>query len=98
MRTLADVGELAFVESIARIAGTRAGRVCVGIGDDAAVVRTGAATVLTTDTQRENVHFRRAWLTPAQVGQLHRISERLVAGIEQDCSTNATPIDQAASA
>ena len=37
-------------------------------------------------------------LTPAQVGQLHRISERLVAGIEQDCSTNATPIDQAAPA
>jgi len=42
-----------------------------GIGDDAAVVRLRGARefwVITTDTLAENVDFRRAWITPRQLG------------------------------
>lgn len=38
-------------------------------GDDAALFESIANPVITTDTQRENVHFRRTWQTLAQIGQ-----------------------------
>jgi thiamine-monophosphate kinase len=42
----------------------------LGIGDDCAVLQpqAGMEWVITTDTQVEDVHFRRAWLTPYQIG------------------------------
>jgi thiamine-monophosphate kinase len=44
--------------------------VTTGIGDDCAVLRPSGDVewVVTTDTQVEDVHFRRAWLTPYQIG------------------------------
>lgn len=41
-----------------------------GIGDDGAVldVAPGERLVVSTDTSVENVHFRREWLTPAEIG------------------------------
>ncbi len=42
--------------------------VVVGIGDDCAVVRGSARTVLTTDSTIEGVHFRSGWLTPRELG------------------------------
>ena len=41
-----------------------------GIGDDAAVldVPAGERVVVSTDTSVENIHFRREWLTPAEIG------------------------------
>ena len=41
-----------------------------GIGDDAAVltVSAGQQLVVSTDTSVENVHFRRPWITPIEVG------------------------------
>jgi thiamine-monophosphate kinase len=41
-----------------------------GIGDDAAIldVPEGTRLVVSTDTSTENVHFRRPWLTPAEIG------------------------------
>ena len=39
----------------------------VGPGDDAAVLRTGAR-VLSTDLSVEDIHFRRSWLEPWEVG------------------------------
>ena len=41
-----------------------------GIGDDCAVLhpQAGMEWVITTDTQVEDVHFCRAWLTPYQIG------------------------------
>jgi thiamine-monophosphate kinase len=41
-----------------------------GIGDDAAIleVPTGTRLVASTDANVENVHFRREWLTPEEIG------------------------------
>jgi len=47
-----------------------AGRTILGIGDDAALWQAprGHGTVLTVDIQVEGVHFRRAWLSPGEMG------------------------------
>ncbi len=42
-----------------------------GIGDDAAIIpppSDGASLVVSTDVAVENVHFRRGWLTPEEIG------------------------------
>jgi thiamine-monophosphate kinase len=46
------------------------GTAAQGVGDDGAVldVPTGSRLVVSTDTSVEGVHFRRAWLTPAEIG------------------------------
>jgi thiamine-monophosphate kinase len=46
------------------------GSAAVGIGDDAAVldVPAGEKLVVSADTSVENVHFRRAWMTPREIG------------------------------
>jgi thiamine-monophosphate kinase len=46
------------------------GDLAAGIGDDAAVldVPPGERLVVSTDASVERVHFRREWLTPAQIG------------------------------
>ncbi len=44
-------------------------RVLVGLGDDATVIdANGVRLVLTIDTQLENVHFRRRWMPPYDLG------------------------------
>jgi thiamine-monophosphate kinase len=49
--------------------------VLIGVGDDAALVRTGSATLLTTDTMTEGIHFRTHWLTPRALGvRLFRVA------------------------
>jgi thiamine-monophosphate kinase len=46
------------------------GPLASGIGDDAAVLGIGAGEqlVVSTDTSVEDVHFRRGWLTPREIG------------------------------
>lgn len=48
----------------------RWGPLAAGVGDDCAVldVPAGERLVLSVDALVENVHFRRAWLTPAEIG------------------------------
>ncbi len=48
----------------------RWGELATGIGDDAAIVATPAAgqLVVSTDSSVEDVHFRRDWLTHAEIG------------------------------
>ena len=69
MPTLDSTGEFAFIDAIERIAGEPARNVVVGIGDDAAVVRTGPRTAISTDTLTEGVHFERDWLAPEALGR-----------------------------
>ena len=49
---------------------TRWGPLADGIGDDAAVLSgvTAGALVVSTDASVENVHFRRGWLEPREIG------------------------------
>ena len=42
--------------------------VLLGIGDDAAIIKTGKKLVLTTDLLVEDDHFSLKWSTPKQVG------------------------------
>jgi len=53
-----------------RAIATVLGDAATGLGDDAAVLPTGAGDylVLSTDTSVEGTHFRREWLTPFEIG------------------------------
>jgi len=69
---LADVGETALIERIARRAGRGSGgRWSLGIGDDAALLRgrAGEELAFSTDTLVEDVHFRFVREGPRVVGR-----------------------------
>jgi thiamine-monophosphate kinase len=71
-RILADLGESALIRRIAARAGHAPGRAwALGIGDDAAILRTrdGEELVLSTDAQVEGVHFRFVRESPRTVGR-----------------------------
>jgi len=91
-RTLADVGEFGVIERLRRRA--YAGRrppagVVLGIGDDAAVLRTRARedVVATTDALVEDVHFRWAEDPPAALGR-----RALVANLSDLAAMGARPL------
>jgi thiamine-monophosphate kinase len=68
---IGGLGEFALIAGIRRrMEGRYPPLVRRGIGDDCAVLQSEASMewVITTDTQVEDVHFRRAWLTPYQIG------------------------------
>jgi thiamine-monophosphate kinase len=68
---IARIGEFSLIASIRRrMEGKYPPEVALGIGDECAVLQpqAGMEWVITTDTQVEDVHFRRAWLTPYQIG------------------------------
>jgi thiamine-monophosphate kinase len=63
-------GEDDLVQLIRELARRRVPGLITGIGDDCAVLATAAATSLlvTTDLLIEDVHFRRRWAEPADIG------------------------------
>jgi thiamine-monophosphate kinase len=63
-------GEDTLVRAIRALTTTTAPGVRVGIGDDCAVLepRVGASLLATTDLLVEDVHFRRRWAEPADIG------------------------------
>jgi thiamine-monophosphate kinase len=66
--TAGEVGEFGLIARIT--AGVSAGGpVKVGVGDDAAVLRLGGDLAVSIDTMVENVHFRRSWSGPTDVGR-----------------------------
>src|SRR5260370_41201283 len=74
---LGDLGEFGLIERIARLVGDtarapdpRAGRVTLGIGDDAALLEVPPERqlVATMDTLVEEIHFRREWTGPEDLG------------------------------
>ena len=71
-RSLADLGEPALIRRIARRAGHPPGKSwALGIGDDAAILRSrpGEELVLSTDVQVEGVHFLFDRETPRTIGR-----------------------------
>lgn len=85
-------GERALISTIRKRAlsvGCRKnGIVCLGIGDDCAVLRPqpGRDVVVTTDLSLENLHFRRDWHPPQSVG--HRC---LARGLSDLAAVGARP-------
>ncbi|MBI3326130.1 MAG: thiamine-phosphate kinase [Nitrospinae bacterium] len=70
-QTIGDMGEFSLIAGIRRrMEGKYPPEIIKGIGDDCAVLRPQGDVewVVTTDSQVEDVHFRRAWLTPYQIG------------------------------
>jgi len=62
-----EIGEFGLIDRITKKPKNK--NILVGIGDDAAVVKTKKGLqVLTTDTLVEEDHFRREWFSPKQIG------------------------------
>ncbi len=65
-----ELGEEALLERMRRVFAPAAAEVLIGIGDDAAVTLPLPGKELwTTDFLLEGVHFKRTWLTPAELGR-----------------------------
>ena len=85
---ISDLGEQALIARVRARTPAPPDWVLTGIGDDAAVLRParGMVDVVTTDALVEDVHFRRAWSTPRDIG--HRA---LAVNLSDLASMGAAP-------
>ncbi len=69
--TIADCSERALITRLRARVPAPGADILIGIGDDAAVVAPtrGMVTVVTTDTLVEDIHFRRGWASPRDIGE-----------------------------
>ena len=67
-RPRSEFEKIALIERLLRGSRARAGRVEIGIGDDAAVLMSPGRLVWTIDSQVEGSHFDRAWLSLEDIG------------------------------
>jgi thiamine-monophosphate kinase len=65
---LSQIGELSLLDILRKRFSSHARGLVLGIGDDAAVIKPGGSTLVTTDMMVEGVHFDLAWTTPFQLG------------------------------
>ena len=69
--TVGELGELELVDRIvSRLGAGLDANIRVGPGDDAAVIAAGGTEIVVcTDSQHEDVHFRRDWIDPRSLGR-----------------------------
>lgn len=61
-----DIGEFGLIKLISKKSKNK--DIFLGIGDDAAVIKTQGLQILTTDCLVEGDHFKQEWFTPFQIG------------------------------
>jgi len=67
---LSEIGEFGLINRIRKWTSTSDPALLKGIGDDVAVVETGAKVwLMTTDLLIEDVHFKRTWIDPYHLGR-----------------------------
>ena len=67
-QTIGEIGEFGLIDEITKGLPTPA-QVSVGVGDDCAVFEPLGQVAVSTDAMIEDVHFRRAWSGPHDVGR-----------------------------
>lgn len=83
---LRDLGEFGLIHHLSSRLATRPG-VRLGIGDDAAVLDSLTAPIVTCDALVENVHFRRDWTTPRALGR-----KALCVNVSDLAASGAAPV------
>lgn len=87
MAKLRDLGEFGFIAALAAQVECEDPDVVLGPGDDCALVRMGGGVwAVTTDAMLEGRHFRRAWLTPYQIG-----ARAMTAGLSDIAAMGTKP-------
>jgi thiamine-monophosphate kinase len=81
--------ELELIAELRSLLATNDPRLVRGLGDDAAIVRAGGYAVTSVDTMVEDVHFRSAQLSPAEIGH------RALAGALSDLAAMGVDCDPA---
>ncbi len=84
--SLSEIGEFGLIARWEKKLARRCG-VALGIGDDAAVLDSLSAPIVTCDALVENVHFRRDWSAPFQIGR-----KAIAVNVSDIAAMGGTPV------